>query len=81
MTKQVNILYFAALREQAQRDSETLSTSAQTAAQLYAQLQKQYQFDLSQEKLRAAINHSFCAWDTPLTDGDTIAFIPPVSGG
>lgn len=29
----------------------------------------------------AARNQEFAQWDTPLTDGDEIAFLPPVSGG
>jgi molybdopterin converting factor subunit 1 len=37
------------------------------------------------EKLRSslliAINERYGDWDGPLTDGDEVAFIPPVSGG
>ncbi|XXQ69055.1 MoaD/ThiS family protein [Neisseriaceae bacterium B1] len=81
MSKQINILYFAALREQAQREQEMRTTNARTPAELYAELQTAYAFDLPQERLRAAVNHAFCAWETALEDGDTVAFIPPVSGG
>lgn len=81
MTKQINILYFAALREQAQTEQETRSTTAQNPAELYAELQTVYAFDLPMERLRAAVNHAFVAWETELHDGDTVAFIPPVSGG
>ena len=77
----ITILYFAALREQAGKEQETRSTAAQTPAELYAKLQAAYTFDLPQERLRAAVNHAFCDWHTTLTDGDTVAFIPPVSGG
>jgi molybdopterin converting factor subunit 1 len=31
--------------------------------------------------LVASRNREFAAWDTALTDGDEIAFLPPVSGG
>ena len=31
--------------------------------------------------VRAARNLGYCAWDTEVRDGDTIAFIPPVAGG
>ncbi|MDK4688731.1 molybdopterin converting factor subunit 1 [Kingella negevensis] len=81
MSKQINILYFAALREQAGKEQETRDTSAQNPAELYAELQAAYSFELPQERLRAAVNHAFCAWDTPLNEGDIVAFIPPVSGG
>lgn len=30
---------------------------------------------------RVAINWEFAEWDTPLQEGDEVAFIPPVSGG
>jgi len=29
----------------------------------------------------ASRNEEFAAWDTPVSEGDTIAFLPPVSGG
>ena len=31
--------------------------------------------------VRVAINQAFAAADTPLTDGDELAFLPPISGG
>jgi molybdopterin converting factor subunit 1 len=31
--------------------------------------------------LVASRNQEFAAWDTPLNNGDEVAFIPPVSGG
>lgn len=33
------------------------------------------------EGLRVAINQAFAAADTPLADGDELAFLPPISGG
>ena len=31
--------------------------------------------------VRAAVDETFVAWDTPLRDGHTVVFIPPVAGG
>ena len=31
--------------------------------------------------IRVAINRAFAAPDTPLADGDELAFLPPISGG
>lgn len=81
MLKKINVLYFAILREQAQKEQEIHETHAQNPAELYAELQAIYHFDLPKERLRAAVNHAFCTWETELHDGDTVAFIPPVSGG
>ena len=33
------------------------------------------------EGVRVAINQQFTAADTPLEDGDELAFLPPISGG
>jgi molybdopterin synthase sulfur carrier subunit len=81
-TVKLTVLYFAALREQAGKESETLSTAAPVdAAALYARLAQQYGFTLPQNRLRAAVNHDFCDWQQTLANGDTVAFIPPIAGG
>lgn len=79
--KSFTVLYFAALREQAGCDSETISSAAATPAELYAELRLRHDFDLNQTQLRPAVNHAFGDWQQPLNHGDTVAFIPPVSGG
>ena len=81
MLKLINVLYFAALREQAAQEQESRQTAAHTPAELYTELQAVYHFNLPQERLRVAVNHAFCDWQTELKDGDVVAFIPPVSGG
>lgn len=78
---QLTLLYFAALREQAGKEQETLSSNAATVAQLYAELTEHYSFTLPPQRLRAAVNHQLCDWNQTLNEGDTVAFIPPVSGG
>jgi len=34
-----------------------------------------------QKAVRAALNQVACAEDAPLSDGDEVAFFPPVTGG
>lgn len=34
-----------------------------------------------QDRLMAAVNEHYADWHRALADGDTVAFIPPVSGG
>ena len=77
----VHIQYFAILREQRGVARETLSTPATTTAALYDELRTRHGFSLSRDRVRAAVDESFVAWDTPLRDGQTVVFIPPVAGG
>jgi molybdopterin converting factor subunit 1 len=81
MSRSLRIQYFALLREQAGRGEERLLTSAATPAELYAELKGRYPFQLTRDQLRVAINAEFRDWTTPLVDGDSVAFIPPVAGG
>ncbi|MBH5328493.1 molybdopterin converting factor subunit 1 [Eikenella sp. S3360] len=81
-TVEITVLYFAALREQAGKEQETLAVAAgSTPAALYEQLARQYNFSLPQERIRAAVNHAFADWTQPLAERDIVAFIPPVAGG
>jgi molybdopterin converting factor subunit 1 len=73
--------YYALLREQAGRQSETLDTPARTPATLYAELSERYRFRLPASQLKVAVNAAFSDWDRPLEDGDEVVFIPPVAGG
>ena len=79
--KSVHIQYYATLREQRGTSEETISTSSTTPEELYEELQVRYGFDLLPESLRVAVNDRFSTWDTALDEGDTVVFIPPVSGG
>jgi molybdopterin converting factor small subunit len=44
-------------------------------------LRARYGFSLPRDRVRAAVDENFVAWDTPLRDGQTVVFIPPVAGG
>ncbi|MBI5150448.1 MAG: MoaD/ThiS family protein [Candidatus Omnitrophica bacterium] len=79
--KTVHVQYFAVLREERGRDEETLRTRARTARELYGELQRQYQFKLSSDSLRVAVNEQFSDWQSRLNSGDRVVFLPPVSGG
>ncbi len=81
MIKNIKLHYYAILREQRGCDSETLQTRANSPAQLYAELQKRFDFTLPFQNLRVAVNGEFRNEDTPLKDGDSVVFIPPVAGG
>jgi molybdopterin-guanine dinucleotide biosynthesis protein A len=80
-SRRVTVQYFALLREQAGRGSESLVTAARTPRELYAELAHRYPFSLDAGVLRVAINSEFGDWSAPLADGDSIVFLPPVAGG
>jgi molybdopterin converting factor subunit 1 len=79
--KQLTVQYFALLREQAGRREEALASAAGTPQELYQELRQRHPFTLGSEVLRVAINSEFAEWSTPLRNGDTVVFIPPVAGG
>lgn len=79
--KHLKVQYYALLREQAGRREETLESSAADARELYRELADRYPFTLGTEVLRVAVNAEFTDWSSPLKDGDTVVFIPPVAGG
>jgi molybdopterin-guanine dinucleotide biosynthesis protein A len=79
--RRVNVRYFALLREQAGRGAEALQTQARTPQELYQQLQRERGLKLAPQFLRVAVNDEFGDWHQPLSDGDTVAFLPPVAGG
>jgi molybdopterin-guanine dinucleotide biosynthesis protein A len=80
-TRRVTVQYFALLREQAGRGTESLVTAARTPRELYAELGRRYPFTLDPAVLRVAINSEFGDWAAPLADGDSLVFLPPVAGG
>ncbi len=80
-SQRVQVRYFALLREQAGRSAEQLETSAATALELYQELRRRRGLALDPERLRVAVNDEFGDWDTRLSEGDTVAILPPEAGG
>ena len=79
--KKVQILYFAALREQRGLDQETVETPVDTVAQLYEQLQDLHGFTFQMSGLQVAVNDQLSGWDAVLQNNDNVAFLTPVAGG
>lgn len=79
----VNVLYFAAARDAAGRPSETLELAdgATCAAALEAAVRAHEGLARFASQLRFGVNESFAPPTHALSDGDTLALIPPVSGG
>ena len=83
----VHLLYFARLRERMGRSEEALALpeGVATVGALAAWLQARDAAgaaafaDLT--TVRAAVNQSFAQPSAPVSDGDEVAFFPPVTGG
>jgi molybdenum cofactor guanylyltransferase len=77
----IHLQYYAILREQSGRSTESLDTTAATPAALYAELRTRYPFTLGEDQLKVAVNGEFGPWSQALKAGDAVVFIPPVAGG
>ncbi len=82
---QINVLYFASLREALGCDREQLNTSAQTVAALLEELCARgapwQQALCDNPHLQIAVNQTVAERTTPLAEGAEVAFFPPVTGG
>ena len=77
----IKILYFAQLADLAGQAEEVREFSSITAKELYKLLATEYQLPHKFSQLQVAINHELCAHKKELHDGDSIAFLPPMTGG
>ena len=82
---QLDVLYFAWLRERIGTPRERIETQATTVRQLIAQLvamddwHAQALSDLT--AVRVALDQDLADLDTPLGQAREIAFFPPMTGG
>ncbi|MBT6074916.1 MAG: molybdopterin converting factor subunit 1 [Gammaproteobacteria bacterium] len=77
----IKVIYFAVLRDLTKKKEELLSVDPGTTPQsLYDILQEKYSFP-DQNTFKVAINDNFTEWNEPLSQHDTVVFIPPVTGG
>ncbi|GIU02020.1 molybdopterin synthase sulfur carrier subunit [Shewanella morhuae] len=82
----INVLFFAQIRELlgTAKLSVDASEQTQTAEALRAMLattDEKWAKVLTSDKLLVAVNQTMSQWDTPIKDGDEVAFFPPVTGG
>ncbi|WP_077623072.1 molybdopterin converting factor subunit 1 [Sediminibacillus massiliensis] len=76
----IKILLFAQLQEAAGTDNIELQADGLTVAAVKEKLAKDYQLTTLDQSM-AAINEEYAEDDDVIQQGDTVAFIPPVSGG
>ena len=74
------VLFFAHLRDAVGEESVQLDVSGRTVAELKQIISETYK-SVNLENVMTAINEEFATNEEVIQAGDTIAFIPPVSGG
>lgn len=79
----VTVLYFQALREAAGTESETLELGDEATAgdALEAAIVRHGALEEHRQSIFIAVNEEWTAADQRLNNGDTVALMPPVSGG
>ena len=82
----VKIVFFASLREKLGVNSVDLQISdSSSVSSLISQLADQHSAEwlaiLTAENIRIAVNQNIISEDIGVTDGDEVAFFPPVTGG
>jgi len=78
---QINIKYFAALRECTGMSGEVIDVDSGLVNDIYTQLNEKYTFPIEKKLLRVAVNEEYAGFNDQLNDGDTLVFITPVAGG
>lgn len=82
----VKIVFFASLREELGVNSVDLEISGSSrVSSLISQLADQQSAEwfniLTVENISIAVNQAIISEDVGVTDGDEVAFFPPVTGG
>ncbi len=81
----ITVRYFASIREELGQGSETLQTTAADLASLRDELTARgeaFAETLARGRaVRVALNQIMSDEAAPLSEGDEVAFVPPVTGG
>ncbi|WP_034456540.1 molybdopterin synthase sulfur carrier subunit [Buttiauxella noackiae] len=80
----IKVLFFAQVRELVDCDQLQLDATFSDVEKLRESLaakSDRWALALESGKLLAAVNQTLVSFDHPITDGDEVAFFPPVTGG
>lgn len=75
---QINVKFFASLREQMGTDGQIVESSGPLSIAGVWQLVTDY---APPENLLCSRNLKYVDWEESVEDGDEVAFFPPVTGG
>jgi len=75
----ITVKFFASLREQVKQDETSLSFTPQMdVAQVWTEATSSMTLP---DNTLCAVNMEYVSLDTTVSDGDEVAFFPPVTGG
>jgi|SaaInl1SG_22_DNA_1037389.scaffolds.fasta_scaffold00619_15 molybdopterin converting factor subunit 1 len=82
----INVLFFAKLREEVGENKLSINLeefSSATIKDLFDDLSTNYKrLSLYKGEIKAALNQEMVKdWNIKISDGDEIAFFPPITGG
>lgn len=77
----LTVCYFAGFREHAGVSQESVRLKASTAADVFSQLKERHGSSEPLGHCKVAINDEMAAWDSAVSEGDTVLLFPPVAGG
>ena len=80
---QVTVKHFGSIREaEGTQELAVAVPEGSTVADLRRLLARDHpSFEEMADRLRASVNYEFVQWESTLSEGDEVAFLPPVSGG
>lgn len=77
----IKVLFFASIRERLGAAGAGLGDVPEPPTVSGVWRQVAGGADMNGANVLAAVNHEYAAPDTPVKDGDEVAFFPPVTGG
>ncbi len=81
----ITVRLFASLRDAAGQPVVSLPGPAAgdtSPGEIFAQLTEEYpRLAGFRDRVRVAVNETYADWEASVSDGDQVAFFPPVSGG
>lgn len=76
----IKVLLFAQLKDALGKEEVSIDAAGLTIAAVKEKLAADFKLE-GLDTVMAAVNEEFADEETVVTDGDIVAFIPPVSGG
>ncbi len=79
----IKVLYFSSLKDKLEKQTEEIDLPENSTVQNLISILKEKYPNISDslDNVMFALNEEYVDKDSPLKDGDTVALIPPVSGG